>query len=65
MSAAKKQPRQPDAFQQARRIYNRRKALQLQADMLLLNAHPRVAALVESIEEQEADTSDEEGPVSE
>ena len=44
---------------------NRRKALQLQADMLLLNAHPRVAALVESIEEQEADTSDEEGPVSE
>ncbi len=60
-----KQPRQPDAFQQARRIYNRRKALQLQADALLAEADPKVAALVESIEEAEADTSGEEGPVSE
>lgn len=60
-----KQKRQPDSFQIARRIYNRRKALQLQADMLLLNAHPKVAALVESIEEAEAATTDEKGPVSE
>jgi hypothetical protein len=60
-----KQKRQPDSFQIARRIYRRRKALQLQADALLADADPRVAALVESIEEAEADTTDEEGPVSE
>lgn len=60
-----KQKRQPDSFQIARRIYNRRKALQLQADALLAEADPKVKALIDALEEQEADTTDEEGPVSE
>lgn len=43
-----------DIFSIARGIYTRRKTLREKADKLLAEAPPRVRAIVESIEEEEA-----------
>jgi len=46
--------REQDPFSLARSIYNRRKTLREKADKLLDDAPPRVRAIVEGIEEEEA-----------
>lgn len=46
--------RTPDSFELARRIYRRRRSLFAQAARLLAEADPKVRALVDSIEEEEA-----------